>query len=61
MRAATTRWIAVCCGALLAGAGLAFVPRDVLGLEQPAVAIARVVGVAAGLAAELTMPSDVPA
>ncbi len=47
------RWVAVACGVLLAGAGLGFVARELLGLERPAVAIAWVVGVAAGLTVEL--------
>ena len=41
------------CGVLLAGAGLGFVARALLRLGRPVVAIAWVVGVAAGLAAEL--------
>jgi hypothetical protein len=53
MRAARLRWGVVACGVLLAGAGLGFVARELLGLERPAVAIAWVVGVAAGLADEL--------
>jgi hypothetical protein len=53
MRAAHMRWVAVACGLLIAGAGLGFVARDLLGLEQPAVATAWVVGVASGLAAGL--------
>jgi hypothetical protein len=46
-------WTFAVCGALLAGAGLGFLARDLLGLEQPFVAIAWLIGVAAGLAAEL--------
>ena len=53
MWAAGARWIAVACGALVAGAALGFVARYLLGLEQPAVAIAWVAGAVAGLAAEL--------
>jgi hypothetical protein len=37
------------CGVLFAGAGLGFVARDLLGLEQSAVAIAWVASVAAEL------------
>ena len=44
-----TRWVGVVCGALLAGAGLGFVARDLLELGQPAVAIAWLVGVGASL------------
>jgi hypothetical protein len=51
--AGTLRWLVVACGALLAGAGLGFIARDMLGLDQPAVAIAWIVGVAASLAADL--------
>jgi hypothetical protein len=47
------RWAAVACGALLAGAGLGFLARDLLGLGQPAVAIAWLVGVAVTVGAEL--------
>jgi hypothetical protein len=46
------RWVAVACGVLLAGAGRGFVARDLLGLEQSAVAIAWVVSVAAELGRE---------
>jgi hypothetical protein len=46
-------WTFAVCGALLGGAGLGFLARDLLGLEQPVVAIAWLVGVAAGLAAQL--------
>ena len=52
MRAARMRWVAVACGVLLAGAGLGFVARDLLGLERPGVAIAWVVSVAAELGRE---------
>jgi hypothetical protein len=47
------RWVAVACGVPRAGAGLGFVARELLRLGRPVVAIAWVVGVAAGLAAEL--------
>jgi hypothetical protein len=47
------RWIVVAGGALLAGGGLGFVARDLLGLGQPAVALAWLAGVAAALGAEL--------
>ena len=40
-------------GALLAGAGLGFVARDLLGFGQPAVALAWLAGVAVALGAEL--------
>jgi hypothetical protein len=42
-------WIALASGALLAGAGLGFVARDLLGLGQPAVALAWLVGFALGI------------
>jgi hypothetical protein len=58
MRAARRRWVAVACGVLLAGAGLGFVARDLLGLEQSAVAIALVVSVAAGLGRGNRGPED---
>jgi len=45
----TARCVSVACGALLAGAGLGFVVRDLLELGQPAVAIAWVVGAGASL------------
>jgi hypothetical protein len=47
------RWAAVACTSLLAGAGLGFVARDLLGLDQPAVALAWLAGVAVALGAEL--------
>lgn len=43
------RWIALASGALLAGAGLGFVARDLIGLGQPAVALAWLVGFALGI------------
>jgi hypothetical protein len=43
------RWIAVASGALLAGAGLGFVARDLLDLGQPAVALAWLAGFALGI------------
>jgi hypothetical protein len=43
-------WIALASGALLAGAGLGFVARDLLGLGQPAVALAWLAGFALGIA-----------
>jgi hypothetical protein len=43
------RWIALASGALLAGAGLGFVARDLLGLGQPAVALAWLAGFALGI------------
>jgi hypothetical protein len=49
----TVRWLVVACAALVAGAGFGFVARDLLALDQPAVAIAWFVGVAASLAADL--------
>lgn len=48
-----TRWLVIAGVALLAGAGLGFVARDLLGLEQPAVAVAWLLGVAASLAIDL--------
>lgn len=47
------RWAAVACTSLLAGAGLGFVARDLLGLDQPAVALAWLAGAALALGAEL--------
>ena len=49
----TVRWLIVACAALVAGAGLGFIARDLLALGQPAVAIAWLLGVAASLAADL--------
>jgi hypothetical protein len=43
-RTRITRWVAVAFGALLAGSGLGFVARDLLGLGQPAVAFAWLAG-----------------
>ena len=43
------RWITLACGALLAGAGLGFIARDLLGLGQPAVALAWLAGCALGI------------
>jgi hypothetical protein len=43
------RWIALAAGALLAGAGFGFVARDLLGLGQPAVALAWLAGFALGI------------
>jgi hypothetical protein len=45
-RTRITRWAAVVVGALLAGSGLGFVARDLLGFGQPAVAFAWLAGVA---------------
>jgi hypothetical protein len=45
-RTRITRWAAVAVGALLAGSGLGFVARDLLGFGQPAVAFAWLAGVA---------------
>jgi hypothetical protein len=45
-RTRITRWPAVAVGALLAGSGLGFVARDLLGFGQPAVAFAWLAGVA---------------
>jgi hypothetical protein len=47
------RWAALAGGALLAGSGLGFVARDLLGLEQPAVAFAWLAGVVVVLWPEL--------
>lgn len=49
----TTRWVMVVLAALLAGAGLGFLARDLLGLDQPAVAIAWLLGVALSLTTDL--------
>jgi hypothetical protein len=46
-------WTALVGASLLAGAGLGFLARDVLGLGQPAVALAWLAGVAVALGAEL--------
>jgi hypothetical protein len=43
------RGITLACGALLAGAGLGFIARDLLALGQPAVAIAWLAGCALGI------------
>jgi hypothetical protein len=48
-----TRWAALAGGALLAGSGLGFVARDLLGLGQPAVAFAWLAGVVVVLWPEL--------
>jgi hypothetical protein len=53
MRARIARWAVVASGALLAGAGLGFLARDLLGLGQPAVALAWFAGVTITLVAEL--------
>jgi hypothetical protein len=53
VRTRITRWAALAGGALLAGAGLGFVARDLLGLGQPAVAFAWLAGVAVVLWPEL--------
>jgi hypothetical protein len=47
------RWAVIAGGALLAGAGLGFLARDLLGLGQPAVALAWLAGVTVALGAEL--------
>jgi hypothetical protein len=49
----TMRWLVVVLTALLAGAGLGFVARDLLGLDQPAVAVAWLLGVALSLTPDL--------
>jgi hypothetical protein len=46
------QWGAVAGGALVAGAGLGFLARDILDLGQPTVAVAWLVGVAAGIAVD---------
>jgi hypothetical protein len=53
MRERIARWAAVACGALVAGAGLGFLARDILGLSQPIVAVAWLFGAAAAVGAEL--------
>jgi hypothetical protein len=53
MRERIARWAAVACGALVAGAGLGFLARDILGLSQPVVAVAWLLGAAAAVGAEL--------
>jgi hypothetical protein len=45
------RWAAVACGALVAGAGLGFVARDILELSQPIVALSWLLGAAAAVGA----------
>lgn len=45
-------WAAIACGALLGGAGLGFLARDLLGLGQPAVTLAWIAGFALALSAE---------
>jgi hypothetical protein len=40
------RWTGTACGALLAAASLGFLARDLLGLGQPAIAIAWLAGLA---------------
>ena len=47
-------WLAaLACGALIAGAGLGFVARDLLGLGQPAVALGWLAGVGVTVVVEL--------
>jgi hypothetical protein len=53
MGALLWRWTVLGGGALLGGAGVGFLARDVLALEQPAVALAWLAGAAVTLAAEL--------
>jgi hypothetical protein len=53
MRERIARWPAVGCGALVAGAGLGFLARDILGLSQPVVAVAWLLGAAAAVGAGL--------
>jgi hypothetical protein len=53
MRARSARWIVAAGGALLAGAGFGFLARDLLGLAQPAVALAWLAGVAVAVGAEI--------
>jgi hypothetical protein len=43
------RWTALACRALLSGAGLGFLARDLLELGQPAVALAWLAGIALGI------------
>jgi hypothetical protein len=43
------RWTALACRALLCGAGLGFLARDLLELGQPAVALAWLAGIALGI------------
>jgi hypothetical protein len=53
MRERIARWAAVACGTLVAGAGLGFLARDILGLGQPIVAVAWLLGAAAAVGAGL--------
>jgi hypothetical protein len=53
MRERIARWSTVACGALVAGTGLGFLARDILGLSQPVVAVAWLLGAAAAVGAEL--------
>jgi hypothetical protein len=53
MWARASRWAAIACGALLAGAGLGFLARDLLGLGRPAVALAWLAGAAVTVGVEL--------
>jgi drug/metabolite transporter (DMT)-like permease len=53
MRERIARWAAVACAALVAGAGLGFLARDILGLSQPIVAAAWLLGAAAAVGAGL--------
>jgi len=53
MRERIARWAAVGWGTLVAGAGLGFLARDLLGLSQPVVAVAWLLGAAAAVGAGL--------
>ena len=53
MQARSARWIVAVGGALLSGAGFGFLARDLLGLAQPAVALAWLAGVAVAVGAEI--------
>ena len=53
MRERIAHWAVVGCGALVAGAGLGFLARDILGLSQPVVAVAWLFGAAAAVGAGL--------
>jgi hypothetical protein len=56
VRERIARWAAVACGALIAGAGLGFLVRDILELSQPIVAFSWLLGAVAAVGAELRAP-----
>jgi len=51
VRERIAHWAAVACAALVAGAGLGFVARDILELSQPIVAFCWLLGAAAAVGA----------